>query len=332
MTLSRLVALRNHLDTIDTDPVSKNTLRQLEDIISNIDSYEQNFGGVREQLMDNCNDITRSLDSFNNTLTSLKTLIDANIAVWGNYYYKKTSEVYSQVAENNRGQLVVREVPSLPADVESYLQTRLSKYADWHYPGAIIHPVSSRWIENLVALDPLYLIDTNYDFVRPYLEEFNEQYQSRLRFYPLQEDIHADHKLKRTRTSTFSTELQSNQGLPLNQCWIVFAYNFLNYKPLHIIIAYLRWVYSLLRPGGNFVFTFNDCDKWAGVDLAERNVAVYTPGKMVFANCQEIGFTITNCYDIDGASTWVELAKPGTVETRRGGQSLAKIVDKPHNT
>lgn len=329
MTLSRLVALRNHLDTVDTDPVSKNTVQHLEAIISNIGSYEQNFGGIREQLIDNCTDISRSFDSFNDTLTSLKTLIDANIAVWGNYYYKKTSEMYIQVAENNRGQPVIHEEPSLPDDVDSYLQTRLSRYSDWHYPGAIIRPGSSRWIENLVALDPLYLIDTSYDLVRPHLEGFNEQYQSRVRFYPLQEDTHADIAVNRKSTKTLS-----NVGaeLPLNQCWIVFAYNFLNYKPLHAIIQYLNWVYNLLRPGGNFVFTFNDCDKWAGVDLAERYCAAYTPGKVVFAICQDIGYTITNCYDIDGASTWVELAKPGPVETRRGGQSLAKIVDKPHNT
>ena len=326
MTLSRLVALRNHLDTIDTDPVSKNTLRQLEGIISDIDSYEQNFGGVQEQLIDNCNDISRSFDSFNDTLISLKTLINANIAVWGDHYYKKTSDIYRQVAERNRGQPVVQEEPSLPADVESYLQTRLSRYADWHYPGAIIRPNSSRWIENLVALDPLYLIDTSYDLVRPSLAEFNEQYQNRLRFYPLQEDIPIKSSLERQGTTGFSPKL------PVNQFWIVFAYNFFNYKPLHIIIQYLDWVYTLLRPGGNFVFTFNDCDKWGGVDLAERHFAAYTPKKIVFENCQEIGFTITNCYDINGASAWVELAKPGAVETRRGGQSLAKIVDKPHNT
>jgi SAM-dependent methyltransferase len=304
----------------------------LESIISDIDSYEQNFGGVREQLVDNCNGITKSFESFNATVTALKTLVDANIVVWGEYYYKKTSELYIQVLENNSGQQVVQEDPSLPADVESYLRARLSRYADWHFPGAIIRPGTGRWIENLVALDPLYLVDTSRDLVQSSLEGFDEQYQSRVRFYPLHEDVHSDHKLKRTRTSTLCTEPQSNHGLPLNQFWIVFAYNFLNYKPLHVIIQYLRWVYSLLRPGGSFVFTFNDCDKWAGVDLAERYSAAYTPGKMVFANCQEIGFTIINCYDIDGASTWVELAKPGAVETRRGGQSLAKIVDKPHNT
>jgi len=325
MTLSRLVALRNHLDTIDTDPVSKSTLLHLESIISNIDSYEQKFGGVQEQLIDNCNSITKSFESFNKTITTFKTLVDANIAVWGEHYYKKTSEIYRQVAKNNRGQQVVQDEPSLPVEVESYLRARLSRYADWHFPGAIIQPGTGRWIENLVALDPLYLIDSNQDLVRSSLEGFNEQYQNRLRFYSLQEDIPIESSLDRQGTTGF------NPRLPANQFWIVFAYNFFNYKPLHIIIQYLSWVYTLLRPGGNFVFTFNDCDKWAGVDLAERNFAAYTPGKMIFENCREIGFTITNCYDINGASAWVELAKPGTVETRRGGQSLAKIVDKPHN-
>jgi SAM-dependent methyltransferase len=306
--------------------VYKNTLNQLEAIISDIDSYEQNFSGIREQLVNECDSITGSFGFFDNTLRDLKTLVDANIAICSKYYYSKTSEIYSQDAENNRGKPLVREEPSLSEDVESYLRARLAKYSDWHFPGAILRPGTGRWIENLVALDPLYIIDTDHDLVRQSLDGFNEQYQNRLRFYTLQEDIYAEVRSDRQSTTGFSPKL------PLNQFWVVFAYNFLNYKPLHIIIQYLRWVHSLLRPGGSFVFTFNDCDKWAGVDLAERNFAAYTPGKVVFENCQEIGFTITNCYDINGASAWVELAKPGPVETRRGGQSLAKIVDKPHNT
>jgi hypothetical protein len=34
-------------------------------------------------------------------------------------------------------------------------------------------------------------------------------------------------------------------------------------------------------------------------------------------------------FHLDGASTWIEVVKPGELTSLRGGQSLAKIVAKP---
>ena len=73
-------------------------------------------------------------------------------------------------------------------------------------------------------------------------------------------------------------------------------------------------------------FTFNDCDRAGGVELVERHFMCYTPGSMIVALCESLGFEIQQRYQIDASNTWLELQRPGELTSLRGGQSLAKIV------
>ena len=64
------------------------------------------------------------------------------------------------------------------------------------------------------------------------------------------------------------------------------------------------------------------------VRLAESYYACYTPGRMVKAIAQRIGYEIYFIWNDGGPSTWIELQKPGALTTLRGGQALARIVHK----
>jgi hypothetical protein len=89
---------------------------------------------------------------------------------------------------------------------------------------------------------------------------------------------------------------------------------------------YLADIYRKLKPGGVVALTFNDCDRWGGVELAERHFMCYTPGTMLISLAQSLGFEIQQRYDIDNSNTWLEMRRPGELTSVRGGQSLAKIV------
>jgi hypothetical protein len=54
----------------------------------------------------------------------------------------------------------------------------------------------------------------------------------------------------------------------------------------------------------------------------------YTPGRHVLAHAQQIGYQVRQRYRMDNSTTWVELQRPGTLSSLRGGQSLAKVVYK----
>jgi hypothetical protein len=75
--------------------------------------------------------------------------------------------------------------------------------------------------------------------------------------------------------------------------------------------------------------TFNDCDNEKAVRLAETYYACYTPGKMVREIASRIGYEIYFNWNDSVPTTWLELQKPGTLTSIRGGQALAKIVHLP---
>jgi SAM-dependent methyltransferase len=114
--------------------------------------------------------------------------------------------------------------------------------------------------------------------------------------------------------------------LPDGQFGVIFSYNYFNYKPLEVIHRYLQEVFEKLRPGGVFIFTFNDCDRAHGAALAERHFMCYTPGRAVQKHAETVGYEILNKHHGEGDLSWFELRKPGDIRSIRGGQSLARIV------
>jgi hypothetical protein len=119
------------------------------------------------------------------------------------------------------------------------------------------------------------------------------------------------------------------EKLPQQQFGFVYGFDYFNFRPLEILKHYLLEVFGLLKPGGTFFFNFNDCDRQGGVALTEHNFCCYTPAKLIYEYATKLGYDISHQEIIDGASTWVELKKPGQLTSIRGGQALAGIFRKP---
>ena len=69
--------------------------------------------------------------------------------------------------------------------------------------------------------------------------------------------------------------------LPQNQMGFVFCWNFLNYCSLDTIKEYLKEVKNVLRPGGIFMFSYNDGDRSGGAGMAENFFMSYMPKSML---------------------------------------------------
>ena len=197
-------------------------------------------------------------------------------------------------------------------DTEKILKARIGNFSGWQYPAMIMRPGLEDFIDNMVSFDPLYLVDTRYDLLTPACLRFNEQYQTRLRLYTIQESIEHDILGK----------------LPDGQFGVCLVYNFFNYKPFEVLKKYLNEIFKKLKPGGTLAMTFNDCDNWRAVDLVERHFCCYTPGYLVKELLQTIGYEPVFSYNNDNNSTWIEVKKPGTLFSLRGGQALAKVIPK----
>ena len=54
----------------------------------------------------------------------------------------------------------------------------------------------------------------------------------------------------------------------------------------------------------------------------------YTPGREVITRAESIGYLVSYNFRTDSSNNWLELKKPGSLTSIKGGQSLAKVVYK----
>jgi hypothetical protein len=178
----------------------------------------------------------------------------------------------------------------------------------------IIRPGLETFVSDMVSFDPLYLVDQDQELLFPSILQFPEQYQRRLRPYVVNE-----------RDESLPILAQ----LPDNQFGMCLAYNFFNFKPLTVMEKWLGELYTKLRPGGRLMMTFNDCDNEKAVKLAENYYACYTPSRMVRDIALKHGYEIYFVWNDNLPSTWMELQKPGSLSSLRGGQALARAIPYP---
>lgn len=187
---------------------------------------------------------------------------------------------------------------------------KVLRWGQWQYPGMCIRPAGEDWIDHLVPLDPMYLVDQKLELLIPSKEKFHQQYQQRLRLYVVKEIL--------------GQPIMA--ALPDKQFALIFVYNFFNYRPVELINQYLEEIFQKLRPGGVLFMTYNDCDQAQGVGLCEHHLMAYTPGSLLVQQAQRVGYEIQERYTGEMDLAWLELRRPGDLTSLRAGQTLAKIV------
>lgn len=321
MKLSELVAYRNHLSGVDVNTIQYTAQHKLEEIVYNVQNSVIQPRAFTQTLQEDQTRVITAFDHFSSTLVELISELDSMIETAEKTQYAESTRLYNEaVARYGRldestnkkvnQQILDRRMP-MTADVQQMISNRIKSYVDWKYPGLIIRPGVETFISDLVALDPLYLVDYSTELLQPALSTFPEEYQRRLRVY--EQDPCSSNVL---------------DALPDNQFGMCLAFNFFEFTPLEVVEQYLQNIFNKLRPGGILAMTFNDCDRAHCVALVEKNFCFYTPGNRVKAIAKSIGYRQMFSWTDMGNLTWLELRKPGELESIRGGQTLAKIVNK----
>ena len=199
------------------------------------------------------------------------------------------------------------------------IKSKIRQHCDWHYPGLQISCNSKEFIDCMVAADPLYLTDSLEDrAVHIKLNElislYPQQYQNRLRLYSI--DGHDFSKL------------------PVAQFSFILCWNFLDYVELDSLAEYMRQMFALLRPGGVFMFSYNNCDTVDSARLAESNEMSWTSARAIKQLCSEIGYDVILLGEHSTENvqfpyiSWAELQKPGKLTTVKAHQVAGKILEK----
>lgn len=312
MILSEVVDYLNQLEEADPNPECNAAIKHLDGLMHIVSEHHYQKTDSTGDLAETVSDIKLLINNFGDSLDKLRQQLRADITKHEVAYYQESSRVYEQEMCFETTEYILNRRLGIDDDSNLALRGRIRLYTDWRIPGMIIRPGREDFVEDMVPMDPLYLVDHHQELLDPAILKFTVEYQRRLRPYVVKE-YHENKILEK---------------LPNEQFGFVLAFNYFNYKPIEVIKRYLDEVFQKLRPGGVFIMTFNDCDIAHSVALAEKSFMCYTPGREIRQHAEALGYEILNHYRGQGDLCWFELKRPGEITSLRGGQTLAKIVPK----
>jgi hypothetical protein len=312
MKLSEIVAYLNLLDSLDIArecDIATNKLNHITHVVTEHADQDQ---GASNSIARVFNEITSGIAKYTGEIEKLKQNLKSEIIQREQEYLDNSLYLYREEFVHNSPDVILNRRMRIDDDDDLMLRTRLKNLTDWRLPGMILRPGLETYIEDMVPLDPLYVVDHDQELMRPAVSKFTPEYQRRLREYVIND--WADGPIL-------------NQ-LPNNQFGTIFAYHYFNHKPMPIICKFLSEFYQKLRPGGSVLMTYNNCNLAHGVIRAEHTWMLYTPRRLIEQHANETGFELVTAHDGKGDVSWLEFRKPGDLASLRGGQTLAKVLVK----
>jgi SAM-dependent methyltransferase len=312
MKLSDIVAQLNLLDSLDVPSecdIATGTLKHIAYVVTEHAEHDQT---ASDSITKTYNEISKNIAKFSAQVELLKDNLRSEIVLREQEYLSNSLHVYREEMIHDDVDMILKRRLGIDSDDDIRLRTHLKNLTDWRIPGMIIRPGLETYIEDMVPMDPLYVVDHDPELIQTAVSKFTPEYQRRLREYVINDWADGD----------------ILDQIPNNQFGAIFAYHYFNHKPIPVICRFLDEFYEKLRPGGSVVMTYNNCDLAHGVIRAEHAWMLYTPRRLIEQHAVGLGFELTEAYDGKGDVSWLEFRKPGDIASIRGGQTLAKIVAK----
>lgn len=306
MKISELVKLRDHItQTINGSKINQDAFI-LHQTLNSIDLLQKDHHETMRDLLSSIENIYHSTNDAFNKLEVFRQSVSQQIEV--------------EIEKNRLATLQLHQPEFLPVDrtdtfivpleVEEVLLGRIRKYSDWHYPTVEFSP--GKYSKHLVGGDPLYLVEFNHDLLPNVLVNFTNEYSNRVITY----------KLNWTPMCVVP--------VPTEQTGFIFCWNVLNYYSLYNIQFLLTTSYTLLRPGGTMLFSYNNCDTYYGAAQAEQRKMSLMSEQKIISICKSRNFEIKSTFNFasdNHSVSWIEIQKPGILTTTKAHQTLGSVKD-----
>ena len=316
MKLSGIVSYKNLLDSLSLEAEAEALLHEMLSITTTAEVNSVQIPGAVDQLRQSREHVAQSIDQFRQQFNKLNQSVQALIEQHEPEYFRNSMDLYSTGYRKDSPEHIRNRRIGVDPITAVIIQQRLRLYTSWQHPGMIIRPAHALHLEDLVACDPMYFVDTNLELLELTESWFTPEYQRRLRRYVIEE---------------FGDQ-PAFINLPAGQFGLIYAFHFFNYRPWPVMQRYLKECLELLRPGGVLAFTYNNCDIDRRVGMVEHCSGCYTPGRLVRAYVLKLGYEIIFDHDDDSSNSWMELRRPGDYSSIRGGQTLAAIHQRSNQS
>ena len=312
MKLSTIVKYKNLLDSLGVKSETCDLHAEMLNIINIVEVSSIRIENSVVELNRARKQVLKAIEQFEEQIDQLKQSVQDQIDQQEPEYFRNSLDLYNTGYRKETADYIRNRRIGIDPVTAAVLRQRLKLYTSWQHPGMVIRPAHAQYVEDLVACDPMYFVDTSDQLLELTESWFTPEYQRRLRHYVI--DEHSDQP-------TFI-------NLPAGQFGLIYVFHFFNYRPWPILQKYLKECFDLLRPGGILAFTYNNCDIAGRVGKVEHFSGCYTPGHLIRNYVQELGYEIVFDLDDDSNTSWLELRRPGDYSSIRGGQTLAAIYQR----
>jgi len=312
MNILEYAKYRKVLSELDLQGPRNAIEEMLQQVASRLNTYNVDFKELKTSIQSRSDTILNEIDALKHEVDQFNLCVKESVDIIEVPLVNELSEkIYQEGINDDYDYKLDRDrFKTLLHDEEtrSFFVGRVAEYIDWKYSALHLGPRLGDTTEHLVSCDPLYLVDEHVDMFKEVKKLFTPEYQRRLRYYTIDE-----------------TKEDILHELPDNQLGLVVAVDYFNFRPMRIIKQYLASIFSILQPGGVAVFTYNNCNYPIGIDNFRNSYYTYTPGHLVKEACTQHGFNILASFDMEKNVSWLEIQKPGTRNSIKGGQSLGAI-------
>ena len=309
MKLSGIVSYKNLLDSLSSTPAAQELLIEILSMINVAEASSVQIPNAVDRLVQAHKQVSLAAEQFEQQFAQLKQSVQDLIEQQEPEYFQNSLDLYNTGYCHESPEYIRDRHIGVDPVTSVIIQQRLKLYTNWKHPGMVVRPAHARYVEDLVACDPMYFVDTNEQLLELTESWFTPEYQRRLRRYVIEEN----------------SDQPAFVNLPTDQFGLIYVFHFFNYRPWSVLQQYLRECFDLLRPGGVLAFTYNNCDIAGRVGKVEHYSGCYTPGRLVRQYVLELGYEIVFDLDDDSDTSWLELRRPGDYSSIRGGQTLAAI-------
>jgi SAM-dependent methyltransferase len=312
MKLSELIRIKNILYNIQQSIREELKNQNLLFGKNFVDSLSQVDFQKRQIIIDCFNSIEaekiKIISFLNSQIIDVEAMIDARAQPLMNFGYTINNQVSCSISTPENERLFRFSLANV--DVKNKIKAQIANKTNPRFAALEIGPGDGQWTEYLVAADPLYLVDVHEEFIKSTLSKFPIEYQARLRPYLIGFNEDKENYLDQ---------------LPQQQFGFVFAWNVFDFLPPDIVEKYLFSVYEILRPGGSFLFSYNNCENPVNAKYAEIGFKGWMTKNLLEKLSIKYSYIIEN-FDSHDHVNWAILRKPGNLTSVKALQTLGKII------
>ena len=183
MELRNIIKYKQLIESLDDIGLRKNINKQLIDVLTDLNTHEFDSDNLKENIAENHLEVLKNLEDMSDNLNKFREKLQQLVNDLEQPYYEKSKDIYKMNLAQSTQEKMDRQVYKDLLHNESsrqLLKDRIGLYVDNRYSGLHIAPGYGEITDQLVGLNPLYLMDDSVDMFKEIKGWREPQYQKQL--------------------------------------------------------------------------------------------------------------------------------------------------------